>query len=443
MIEKYDYFVHDFKEKSSKELRILSIISQSFFQPFSLNDNLLVILTALTSGSGIGFNRAMLFLKEENKLKGEMWLGPRSEEEAHSIWKMLSTPGIGYLEIVEYNRSLLSRNANALSNRIKNLTYSLNSENSYIPARAVYDKKIIVVKDAWNELLVDTVFQDVINVNSFVCIPLLARDEVLGEIILDNAITHAPIEEKNIELASICALIASNYIYKVRLHRKIVEMRKFAAMGEMAMFIAHQLRNPLVTIGGFTDQLLDPDIDDERKKRNLYIIRKEIRRLEKILFQISKYFKLGKGELVSTEIESIIDSVLKSTEVLRSSQEVISKLEIEEGLPRIICDPIYVEEALRNLLNNALDATSQGGSISIKVYRESQDWVVIIIKDTGVGIPEHIKGKIYDLSFSTKSSSMGLGLSYVQRVIDVCKGKMKFESEEGKGTIFKLYFKTE
>lgn len=76
MIERYSLQPSNFNPETPKELVILSIIAQSFFQPFSLEDNLLVILTALTAGSGIGFNRAMLFLNDGMKLKATTWLGP-------------------------------------------------------------------------------------------------------------------------------------------------------------------------------------------------------------------------------------------------------------------------------------------------------------------------------------------------------------------------------
>ena len=64
MIERYNLFLHEFSQEASKELQLFSIIAQSFFQPFSLLDNLLVIMTALTAGPGLGFNRAMLFLTD-------------------------------------------------------------------------------------------------------------------------------------------------------------------------------------------------------------------------------------------------------------------------------------------------------------------------------------------------------------------------------------------
>jgi hypothetical protein len=441
MIEKHNFLVPHFQIEANKEIQLFSIIAQSFFQPLPLVDNLLVILTALTAGSGVGFNRAMLFFAEGDELKGEMWLGPRSAEEANSIWQVLSTPGIGYAEIIKHNRFLLDRNADTLSNRVKGLSYSLSQKNLLIPALPAGKREIMVVRDARNESLVDKSFLDIIGIDEFLCIPLLSPDEILGEIVLDNAITRASFQARDIELASICAIIAGNYIYVAHLQKKMAEMQKLAAMGEMAMFITHQLRNPLVTIGGFTDQLLSSRISSEKRKRNLLIIKNEIERLEKILSRLTLFHKIEIKEPVGFDVQEIINFVLASSETRIKSRGIKMKVRLEEGLPDILGDPVYVGEALRNVLDNALDATPDGGDIFIQCYRENKEWVVISIKDTGKGIPESIKNKIFLSFFSTKEMGMGLGLSYVKRVMDACGGKIEVESEEGKGTLFRLYFK--
>ena len=92
MIEKYSFYFSEVQKETPRQLMLLSIISQGFVQPFSLEDNLLVLLTALTSGSGVGFNRAMLFLKDGDTLRGEMWLGPRSAQEARNVWRSCRPP---------------------------------------------------------------------------------------------------------------------------------------------------------------------------------------------------------------------------------------------------------------------------------------------------------------------------------------------------------------
>lgn len=424
-----------------KELQIFSIISQSFFQPFSLMDNLLVILTALTAGPAVAFNRAMLFLAEGERLRGETWLGPKSVEEANSIWEVLSTPGIGYEEIIDHNRLLLSRKADTLSSQIRAISYSLSQKNPLIPALATCKKEILLVKDASNDPLVDKQFLEIIGINEFLCIPLLSREEILGEIVLDNAITHAPIHPRDIELASICAIIAANHIYVAQFQKKMAEMQKLAAMGEMAMFITHQLRTPLVTIGGFSDQLLNSEINREKRKRNILIIRNEIKRLERILSRLTQFLKVEIKEPVPLEVQEILNFVLTNLDAKIKLQRVSTNVNLEDSLPQFLGDPIYVGEAVRNILDNALDATPQGGSIFIQGNQENEDWVVISIKDTGKGIPKAVKNKIFHAFFSTKEAGMGLGLSFVKRVMDACGGRIEVQSKEGQGTLVKLYFK--
>ena len=440
MIEKYDFLASDFERDAPREMMLLSIISQSFFQPFSLEDNLLVILTALTSGSGVGFNRAMLFLKQGDRLKGEMWLGPGSAEEAGFIWEVLSTPGIGYVEIIEHNRALVSKNEDTLSGRLKGLVYAVDEDTSLIPAYAACRKEIFLVREATSEPLVDKRFLDVIQVDEFLCIPLLARDEVLGEIVLDNAITRTPITSSDIKLAGLCGLIAGNYIYSTTLHRKLLDMEKMVAMGEMAMFVTHQLRNPIVAIGGFTDQLLKPDVPEEKKLRNLTIIRDEVRRLEDIIFQMGHFLKVSLKEPVYFDPGPVLAGVFDSPEVQTKSQGYVLNVKLEPCLPQILCDPTSFGEVVRNLLDNAFESTLPGGMVTVRGYRKNSGWFVLSIRDTGQGISNPDKDQLFRPFFSTKEKGMGLGLPFTKRVMDTCDGKIEVQSRVGKGALFKLIF---
>jgi signal transduction histidine kinase len=440
MIEKYSILSPDFERDAPRELMLLSIISQSFFQPFSLEDNLLVILTALTSGSGVGFNRAMLFLKQGDRLRGEMWLGPRSAEEAGLIWEVLSTPGIGYVEIVEHNRALVSKNEDTLSARLKGLVYAADDESALIPASAACRKEILLVRQASSEPQVDRRFLNVIGVEEFLCIPLLARDDVVGEIILDNAITGTPISPADIKLAGICGLMAGNYIYSSTLHRKLLDVEKMAAMGEMAMFVTHQLRNPIVAIGGFTDQLFKPDVPEDKKLRNLTIIRDEIRRLEDIIYQMGHFLKVSLKEPVYFDPGPAIAAVLGSPEIQSKSKGYQVNVKLEPCLPEILCDPTSFGEVVRNLLDNAFDATPPGGAIAVRGYRKNTSAFVLSVRDTGRGMTNPDKDQLFKPFFTTKEKGMGLGLPFTKRVMDTCGGKIEVQSRVGKGSLFKLIF---
>ncbi len=441
MIERYHPFRHQFPQSGSKELQIFSILAQSFFQPFSLKDNLLVILTALTAGSGLGFNRAMLFLVDGNELKGEFWLGPASAEEAASLWQILSNHEIGYSEIIDYNRRLLMDENNPLVQKIRQMSFPLYAAEPSLPALAASSREIIHVKDAFNEPLVDRQFLEIINVDEFLCIPLLSLDEIFGEIILDNAITRQPIKVQDIELASLCGLAAGNYIYVTRLQQRVMEMKKQAALGEMAMFVTHQLRNPLVIIGGFVDQLLSSDIDEKRKMRNLKIIKEEILRLEQIMDRLTRFFRIEIKEKVPVNLMEIFKITMDNIKPFIKSKKIIIESEIEPGLVYVLSDPVYLGEALRNLVENSLEALQDKGVIRLRAFRENNDWIVISVEDNGQGIPEALKERIFEAFTSTKEKGLGLGLAYVKRFMEANGGHIKVESQEGEGTIIKLYFK--
>jgi signal transduction histidine kinase len=440
MIETHSLLSPDFERDAPRELMLLSIISQSFFQPFSLEDNLLVILTALTSGSGVGFNRAMLFLKQGDRLKGEMWLGPRSAEEAGLIWEVLSTPGIGYVEIIEHNRALVSKNEDTLSARLKGLVYAADDESALIPASAACRKEILHVREASDDPLVDRRFLNLIGVEEFLCIPLLARDDVVGEIILDNAITRTPISPADIKLAGVCGLMAGNYIYSATLHRKFLDVEKMAAMGEMAMFVTHQLRNPIVAIGGFTDQLLNPELPEDKKRRNLAIIRDEIRRLEDIIYQMGHFLKVSVKEPVYFDPGPAVAAVVGSPEIQAKVRDYTLNVKMDPCLPELLCDPTSFGEVVRNLLDNAFDATPAGGTVSVRGYRKAPGAFVLAIRDTGRGVTNPDKEKLFKPFFTTKEKGMGLGLPFIKRVMDTCGGKIEVQSRVGKGAVFKLIF---
>jgi signal transduction histidine kinase len=442
VIEPYPFLAPDFQSKEPKELSLLSIISQSFFQPFSIEDNLLVILTALTSGSGVGFNRAMLFLTDGDRLRGEMWLGPRSAEEARSIWEILSTPGIGYVEIIEHNRSLVSIETDSLSRRIRPLVFSLAADNLTIPVTALAKNELLLVRDAAREPLIDPRFLQAIDVQEFLCVPLISQNEVLGEIVLDNAFSREPIKAKDIKLAGLCGLLAANYISTATLHRKMVEMERLAALGEMSMFIAHQIRNPLAAIGGFTDQLLAGPVDETKRRRNLEIIRREIQRLEKVIFELGYFLKVDPKTPAPFDPGPELRAVLQAMELKAEAEGRALTSRIEDRLPPILGDPTYFGEALRNLIVNAFEASPPHGRVEVTAERKDTAWVVVTVQDEAGGLPQEVRTKLFTPFVSTKDRGMGLGLLYVKRVMDACGGTIEVESEAGRGTTFRLSFRT-
>ncbi|MEN6310749.1 MAG: ATP-binding protein, partial [Acidobacteriota bacterium] len=338
---------------------------------------------------------------------------------------------------------LISKNEDTLSRRIKSFVLTLDEQScALMPAFAACHKESYLVHDASQEPLVDKRFLDLIQVEEFLCVPLIARDEMFGVIILDNAFTHTPIKPGDIKLASLCGLIASNYIYSATLHERLLDAEKMAAMGEMAMFVTHQLRNPLVTIGGFTDQLLQPGVTEEKRDRNLRIIREEIQRLEDIVFQMGHFLKVSLKEPVYFDAGPAIAAVFNSPGIAAKSRDYKLNIKVEQCLPQVLCDPTSFGEILRNLLDNAFDATPPGGTVSVRAYRKNASSFVLSVKDTGQGISNPDRGQLFRPFFTTKEKGMGLGLPFIKRVMDTCGGKIEVQSRAGKGALFRLIFRS-
>ncbi len=440
MIEAYPFSAFDPQNEESQELALLSIIAQSLFQPFSTEDNLLVILTALTSGSGVGFNRALFLRADGDRLRGDLWLGPESPEEARSIWEVLSIPGMGYVEIIEHNRRLLHRGG-SLVEKARALSFPLAGSDPTWPARAAARREVFHVREASQEPSMDRRFLEVLRAEEFLFLPLFARDEILGVFVLDNAITGEPISLKAIKLANLCGLVAANFLYTSNLHRQLLDMERLAALGEMAAFMTHQLRNPVAAIGGFADQLLAAPGDETRLKRNVEIIRKEIRRLEDVLFKLAHFLKDDLHGPQPFDLPPVVSGVLEEPDLRRKGDSAEVRVALEPGLPAVRGDAISAAEAVRNLVDNAFDATPAGGGIQIRGWSDGEGWVVLEVHDDGPGLSPDVRDRLFRPFVSTKDKGLGLGLLYVKRVMDACGGRVDAESAPGKGTSFRLHFR--
>ena len=112
-------------------------------------------------------------------------------------------------------------------------------------------------------------------------------------------------------------------------------------------------------------------------------------------------------------------------------------VKIEESAAKIIADPDYIKRIFSNLALNAVQAMPSGGKLNIRAHADEQTKdILITVKDTGVGIPEEIKPKLFTPMMTTKAKGQGLGLAVVKRMVEALDGKISFETEEGKGTKF-------
>ncbi len=217
-----------------------------------------------------------------------------------------------------------------------------------------------------------------------------------------------------------------------KLKEKLASAQRMAALGEVAAKVAHEIRNPLVSVGGFARRL-EKKLEGDTKEY-AEIIATEVGRLEGILKEILGFVKeirLSKKEININKIITDILSLIKET--LRDKNIEIAK---ELGkIPFITVDPDRIKEALFNIIDNAVQAVSEkNGKITLKTFEES-GYVTVEISDTGAGIDEKDMPLIFNPFYTTKTSGTGLGLSIANRIIEEHAGKIEVESKINKGRV--------
>lgn len=220
-----------------------------------------------------------------------------------------------------------------------------------------------------------------------------------------------------------------------RLQERLARTERMAALGEVAAKVAHEIRNPLISVGGFARRL-------EKKlsgnpKEYADIITKEVGRLEVILNEILGFVKEIRivKELVTSE--SLVDDVMSLVQSDIEERGIVIVRE-SAGPIELYVDPSRIKEAFLNILTNAIHAVESNGTISIRTYREDTE-AVIEIMDTGKGIDDETMPFIFDPFFTTKKIGTGLGLSITHRIIEEHKGRIEVKSTPGTGTTFKLF----
>ena len=226
------------------------------------------------------------------------------------------------------------------------------------------------------------------------------------------------------------------------IQEKLIRAERLAAVGELAAQIAHEIRNPLGAISNSVGVLrrdLDLHGDD---RRLLEVVDEESQRLEGIVADFLRFARPRPIQKTPQQITEILDDLL----LLVSQEPTGSKIHIEKryepDLPLVELDPAQTREALWNLLINAAEAMPDGGDLSVAVGRSKNgdDFIEIVITDSGPGISKSEQEKIFQPFHTTKADGTGLGLAIVHRVVEAHAGETEVESEVGQGSSFRLRF---
>jgi PAS domain S-box-containing protein len=545
--------------RRNQELSRLFFISSAMRGTLGLDRLLRMILTAVTMSDGLGFNRAILFLVDDNKncLKGAMGVGPASHEEAWQIWSRLSLERKTLSDIMRDIETGPLRKDSFLDKLSLNIEIPLSEET--ILTKTVKERRFFNVHDVKEEPFSDFVLTQQLGTQAYAVAPLIARDKVIGVIWVDNLFNKRPILEEDMRFLSAFSNHVSSVVESARLfeqvalaeqelknlfdsisdmvfsatkdyvvtkinkavseklgkppkeiigkkcyevfhgrneprrkcpHHKTVKTEKpyvgeldepylggtfltssspifdssgefigtvhvarditeikklqqqlvmaqrMAALGEVAARVAHDIRNPLVSIGGFAKRL-EKNLEGNLKEY-AGIIAREVAGLEKILGEILAYVRGVSLEKRVVNINSLVEEVIAVMKSELDEKQIVLIRDLNAPF-EVHADPGNIREALLNILSNAMHAIGNNGTISFKTYME-KDYAVIEIKDTGCGISKEILPFIFDPFFTTKGSgNTGLGLTITHKIIEKHNGRIEVESKPHMGSTFRVF----
>ena len=212
---------------------------------------------------------------------------------------------------------------------------------------------------------------------------------------------------------------------------------QLAMLGQLAGSVSHELRNPLATISNavyFLNMTLT-DVD-ENIKEYLEMMDHEVNKARKIISDLLDFSKTPVSERANrekTDISGIINQVIEKNP---APENVTNDIDIPTDLPAVYTDQIQVSQILTNLISNAYQAMTEGGSLSISAAQPDDSRVQLTIKDTGVGISEEQLPHIFQPLFTTRRNGIGLGLAITKNLVETNEGTITVESKVGEGTSF-------
>jgi signal transduction histidine kinase len=439
----------------SRQVELLSEVGKALQSTMDIDRLLLVILTAVTAGNGLGFNRAFLMLvdKQNNTVRGRTAVGPADVAEADGIWKAMEKEGKNLGSVL----SALSRQGAGQGRGIietaRGLELPLDASN--IVGRSIIEGESFIVRgpreDPGAGYLARALGSD-----QLIIVPLVAEGERLGAILADNFVTGRDITGEDRRILETFASQAALALLNASLHNdlrsrleeihaahedlrqkhlQILRAQTQVALGGLTSTLIHDLRAPLVSIGLMARSAAADLGKRHRLRARLEQISEKTLEVEQYLETVGRSARTVPGRDDTVDIESVIGDALGLLRglMLRLAVKADSRFHARGAFLK--GSAVELRQMILNLVQNAVEAMSGGGTVIIETARE-KDLLRIDIKDTGPGIPADLRPRVFSAFFTTKSEGLGLGLFSVKRIVNEYGGRIELQSEEGKGTCF-------
>jgi signal transduction histidine kinase len=442
------------RRQKLREISLLYLISSTLLSPIGLNRMMHLILTALTSGSTPFFARAMLFVVNSRAGVVQGMLGVTRETNLGLIQDFddLEPLSIRRWDISEAEMEC-QRTAD-FSRLVQGTRFELSDRSSVI-TRSVKEGRLIQVSDTSREKGIDPVFVERFRLRSCAVAPLVARDGVAGLLVVDNGSEGRPLSREDLRFLQLFAnqvgMAFENALLATRVEgvgrelreaqERLIQGEKLAAIGEMAASIAHELKNPLVSIGGFARRLSRTTTTGTPGHDAAERIVSEVSRLERMLADILAFSKQARICYSPCSLGEMVEDTLATMAIPLQEGGIRVDLRLTAADTTFMGDEQQIMQVLVNLFCNARDAMKQGGVLEVAVEETSlagRPALALSVSDTGVGIPLEVLHNIFNPFFTTKSGGTGLGLPIVHRIVENHCGKINVTNRLEGGARFQV-----
>ena len=214
---------------------------------------------------------------------------------------------------------------------------------------------------------------------------------------------------------------------------KLIYSERLAAVGSMASHVSHEIKNPLIAIGGMAHRLKrSPNLSDQEKDK-LDLIISEIGRLENMLIEVRDFTRPTTPRKIKGALNPLLQELAGLFNDLIKEQHIELNLDLDSRLPDFSFDPDQVKQVLMNLIKNAVEAMPEGGRLSIKTRLE-KDQALVDITDTGRGFEKDHQANLFRPFYTTKKKGTGLGLAVSYKIVHDHNGDIIVDSQTGRGT---------
>jgi signal transduction histidine kinase len=293
----------------------------------------------------------------------------------------------------------------------------------------------------------DSIVHQMSSLDAEVSIPLVSKGRLTGIINLSYKFNRDIYSHEDIELLSTLANQMAIAIENARLYEDLKRSKSYirradrlASLGTLSAGLAHEIRNPLVAIKTFTQLLPERLKDEEFLNYFTNIASGEVDRISLLINELLNFARPYEPKLEFEDINNVLDGIvlLVSTETKRKQINVIKSF--SANLPPVQIDREQIKQVFLNILLNAIEATPEDGSITVKTRSfmkpGGEPYIQIEFTDTGCGIPREKLEEIFNPFFTTKSGGSGLGLSISHQIVEDHKGYIHVESQLSKGSSF-------